>query len=369
MAAGIFSLLGLALWTLGRPHWVTLSDAQFRAALHPELTKTERADPAAQERFRRLGELRNRLRHGFDDPKSAGDLESIRQLAQEGRLQRPSRMEKAEKPLPTAQDLRAIAEGFAAHGEREAKAGRAASAVRSFLTAQWLSEQIAETALEVDDLRDKESALFQVFMHLRASLRHLSRADLDPLNPAFSPKEFSDPRLPRILRRRLQEDLLPRLADPRAYARTHFPGKALDATLAGALQVLPGQVNPASYDARLTAENLNRIFVPMLGNTQRPIHAHVRAGRIAHARLLDSIPKDQSGGKTGWAWLWSTICYRWEVSQTRNLLGDQVLAIHGQDISEAFANAKRGEQVTYANIRNLIENRRRQLEAPRERTR
>lgn len=374
IALGVAAALLTGGLILTRPHWQTLSPREFEALLDPKLTQTEPLDPAAQTRFQELSQAMKDLGFALDraEPVASDTIKriqdgspavaTIHRLAKSGNLQRPNWLVDPRALFPTAKHLLSLSEDFTSAAEEEARAGKRASSAHHFATAIWITDQIAETAVTQGDIDVKADTSNALAASLDETIDSLTGADLAVIATALRPLTRGDALLHRAIRTQIQFELIRNLPNPLTWVkigRSDTPEEK--AKISPPLGTPFREEQTRTYDARITAQNLNRIFVPILDNALRPIDRQSSSGERFARALHDHFPPPPVAGETVIATRLDEARYRWQTSRTRNLLGDHILADYAPMIAVRSIVQRFERETTMQFIRTRIALRRYRL--------
>jgi hypothetical protein len=238
-------------------------------------------------------------------------------------LQRPDR-----KVDPTNDQLRMLSQSFAVAGYRAAQGVRIGDAPKHLLTSLAINGRLIECAGEVYDVDRSLSANMVLFKQIGLALPFLKEAQLAPLAAAMPPTLRADPHLRRSLRRDLQNGMLPILPDPLVWAQhettSEDPHRLLAGLFSDEMTGVP-RSDVLTYDARLTAQNVNRVFLPLLNNAMSGPDAQDASGDAFAKSLARDFPVSHTAGKEGFALTLAKHRFDWEMAQTRNSFGNRII--------------------------------------------
>lgn len=337
LALPIAGVLAIGAYFATRPKWRPASEAEIRAILDPALLETDPIDGAAQARFKRLARAMKRIEpskrdssfsryRAEDDPllklieQDSPVTDTIRCIVLEGTMQLPD-----QKIDPIFPSLRRLSTCFAFAGFRAARRLDVAKASKYLLTSLAFNKRLSECANEVYDIDRSLTADMVLFKQIGPAIPYLKEAQLAPLAAAMPPTLRADPNLRRGIRRDLQKGLLPVLADPLVWAQHETTSESPREHLAGLYSDEMTNSEILTYDARLTAQNVNRVFVPLLNNAMSGPDAQDLSGDAIAKSLAHDFPVSHMAGKEGFALTLAKHRFDWEMAQTRNSFGDRLI--------------------------------------------
>lgn len=361
----IVALLG-AGYRISQPNWHTVSEAEFKAALHPSLIDTEPADAAAGKRFERITkvseELSNKIWSAAGTAKGLDFLKfetksqlEIDQILREGKVENLSPSQ-SERSAGTIGVLDAVARRTAEAAKTAARQGRSEEATEAFLRSLRIVDRMFECANAGSASDYQTNAEKEVGLQIYAALPFLSEKQLATIAAELPPAPRTDQPLRRAMIVDLNRMLFPALVDPIAWARLQYPKEDPEKMIATVTEFrFLADSAPAvpTYDAIETAQGVNRVVVPKLENAIREFDQQDPSGHRYSDGLTLTFPPNYTAGKEGYARKLAEFRYRWETAHMQNAFGIRIL----KALDEAFSEKMFERSFTRRALREALRTR------------
>lgn len=342
----VLSSLIVGGYLLLRPNWKTATDAELRAVVDPALLEPVPSDPVAQRRYGRLlGILQPTLaasnealppgaRPGSPEADhfirhEGPALKNLDALLREGPLEAPHA-----SPFRLGQSAPGMIRGrvldLTVEGSRLVRKGRPRKGTNLLLLALRLARHVEAGKRGVIAYDHSTINVTDATRSIIDCLPLLPESELARIVPHFPATCRGDDWLQKAIRLDFQREVLPMVADPKAWIQGEFLND-LDYTLTSLART--GAVDQAaivvdSYDAIATVREANRLFSSAHRNATRPLPIREPNGLAPLLAALRALPPNTAAGHKGWGYRWNLFLTRNAMRRSPNSYGIQLAAKH-----------------------------------------